>query len=91
MIYQTSRRNWTESTDNDFVSDISSSSATHDDSDDSDYCKGTSATKNSNRKKPTARNKQGGGNDRCKQQSKQPTVNSSQASAATSTRIEQKH
>ena len=41
-----------------------SSSATHDQSDDNDYGEGNSATKSSKRKKPTAKNKQRGGNDR---------------------------
>ena len=47
--------------DSDYVSEISSSassSATHDDSDDSDYGEGTSLQKNSKRKKPPAKNKQ---------------------------------
>ena len=42
------------------------------------------------KKETYSANKQRGGNDRRTQQSKQPTVNSSQSSVATSTRIEQK-
>ena len=76
-----------KSAEYDSASGISSSSATHD----NDYGEGTSATKNSKRKKPTAKNRQRRGHDRRPQQSKQPKplidLNSSQSSAATSTRI----
>ena len=63
-----------KSADSDSVSEISSSSATNDDSD--LYGEGASATKkkNSKRKKPTAKTKQRSGNDRRTQQSKLPTV-----------------
>ena len=61
--------------ESDSVSEISSSSATRDESDESDYGVRTSATKNSNRKKRTAKNKQREGNDRNTLQSKRPTVN----------------
>ena len=60
-------------------------------SDVSDYGEGSSATKDSRRKKPTSKTKQSGGNDRRKKQSKQPTVNSSPAVAAKSTSIEPKY
>ena len=86
MIYQTSRRN-IEVRRQRFCRKSSSSS------DDSDYVERTSATKTvKERRKPTAKNKQRRGNDRRTQLiRKQPTVDSSQDSAAASTRIEQKH
>ena len=60
-------------------------------SDVSDYGEGSSATKDSRRKKLISKTKQSGGNDRRTKQSKQPTVNSSPAVAATSTSIEPKY
>ena len=52
-----------QSTESDSVGEISSSSASHDDSDGSDYGEGTWATKSCERKKPTGKNKQREGND----------------------------
>ena len=52
-----------KSTESDSVREIASSSATHDDSDGSDYGEGTTATKSCERKKPTAKNRQREGND----------------------------
>ena len=66
LIYQSDFEEEWESADSNSVSEISSSSAMHDDS---DYGEETSATKNSKRKKPTAKNKQG-------RQSSQPSNSS---------------
>ena len=54
---------------------------TQDDSDDSDYGEGASAAKNGKRKRPSAKNKQRGGNDRRTKQSKQPTSQCSEDDA----------
>ena len=84
-----------KSTESDSVSEISSSRATRDDSDGSDYGEGTSATKSCERKKLTAKYINRGKEMIIahNNQSSQPSIdlNSSQSSAATSTRIEQKH
>ena len=84
-----------KSAESDSVSEISSLSVTHDDSDDSDlYGEGTSATKVKERNLQRKINR---GKEMIvahNNQSSQPSIdlnNSSQSSAATSTRIEQKH